>query len=725
MRSSLLKKIPPLLVIGVLIFASFGNLLFPIPLSTETPESDKIPLPAPMGLDATITYPHLGHAAILLNGSQSEVTIRGPSNITGWAFTLFREYQSYSLSYTSPVFNSTTGIWSVNVTIPTTAIWDLYDLQVTVSDGLTQLELEEWNAIQVRYSFPENFTIVQVTDTHFFSVYGGPDTKLLAIQNQAAMMKADLMILTGDITDTGQLGAFVNLRKVLRQSRVPYLIMPGNHDRDTTGYTYNTYKSFFHSDYSTTTIGPDIFIIAANSFQETGSHYALNTTQLGWIERDLAASNAKTKILTFHAPIYYVDSPYYFLPESEVLELFRIANDYNLTLQLSGHLHNDRVDIINSTYWVITAPTGGSTWGSPTDPGHHRNAFRVIQFEDYSIASLSWKYWNWSQPWDVVQVQRDPADFRIQDKGAYFSIINNLSVPLYDQQIDFLLEPLSGPAVYIVSGASVVKTINSTSSWFIRLNVDILVNSVAIIRVFSSTTQAPTITSIDYPSPGLVGSVVQIVAEVVNPLSAIHMVQLNLSTNSEPYTLTRMSPISTTLYRFSRYYGERTILDFQILAFDYSGLSTVSVLCHFVVTSQPSPPILADPGELSETGNISLSWTASVDDDGTIDHYAIQTSNSSNFGIILREDNATSTTTTLFGLTDGVYHFRVQSVDNDNAVSVYSNIQNITVEIAQITIPPPPFNWLFLITIAGVVGVVIIISVVVIYFVRFRKSKSE
>ncbi len=725
MPSSLLKKIPSFFVICVLVLGLAGNLLVPIPLSNELPESNKIPIPAPLGMEATILYPHLGHAAILLNGSQLEVMIRGPSNISSWAFTLFREYQSYSLSYTLASFNSTTGIWSVNVTIPAAAMWDLYDLQVTVSDGLTQLELEEWNAIQVRYSFPENFTIMHVTDTHFFSVFGGPDAKLLAAQNQAAMMKADLIILTGDITDTGQLGAFINIRKVLRQSRVPYLIMPGNHDRDVTGFTFTTYKSFFHTDYYTANLGPDIFLIAANSFQETGNHYRLNTTQLSWIERDLAASDAKTKILAFHAPIYYVDTPYYFLPESEVLELFRIADEYNLTIQISGHLHNDRVDIINGTYFVQTAPTGGSTWSGFTEPGHHRNAFRVIQFENYTIKSLSWKYWNWSQPWDVVQVQRDPADFRSQDKGSYFSIINNLSVPLYNQQIDFLLEPLSGPTIYHVSGATVVKTINASTSWFMRLNVDILVNGVAIIRVFPSTTQAPLITSITFPSPGLVGSVIQIVAEVINPLSAIHMVQLNLSTDSKPYTLIRMSPISTTLYRFARFYGVRSTLDFRILASDYSGLSTISLPYHIVVTNQPSPPILANPGELSETGNITLGWTASIDDDGTIDHYVIQTSNASDFGIILREDNATSTTTTLFGLTDGVYHFRVHAVDNDNAVSIYSNIQNITVEIAQITLPPPPDNWLLLITIAGVVGVVIIILVVIVYFIRFRKAKSE
>ncbi len=727
MRAQSLQQSVALLFIFLCCVSVFGISLF---MSAPSKSMDSPPpfAEAPLGLTAKIVYPHIGHAGFVLNGTDLEVQIRGPNNISSWDFTLYREYQSYSLSYGTPNYNVLTSIWSVNITIPTNAGWDLYDLRITVSDGITQLNLEEWNAVQVRHSWPKNYTIFHVSDTHFFAYESGFSRRLQAAQYQAALAGADAMILTGDLTDAATGGAFQQLRETMSESRVPYLILPGNHDRDPTGPTFNNYKSYFGgTDYYTATIGPDILIIMSNTYQQTGERYRFNTTQLSWIERDLNASSAKTKILAGHAPLLEPDQDVYFIPTSEALELQRIARENNLTVYLSGHLHNDRVDLINGTYFMLTTPIGGSTW--TTGPGHHENGLRRLIFENYSLTSWSWTNWNWSQPYNLVQVQRDRTNFRTQTKGGYMTITNNLSSPLLGQIIDFIVDPLSGPEVYQVSGGSVQQTINGTTSWFIRVTVDIPIDGIVTIRVFPSNAQAPNIDQITHPNPGIVGAVTQIVVEASNPISGVQAVYLNLSLNSGPYSMARMTWISGETFRYVRFYSVRTTLDFTVNATDFSGFSTNSSLRSFVVTSQPGSPILADPGDTSATGNVSLSWTQSIDDDGTIDHYTIQVSDSVGFFNIVRSENASGTTITIYGLTNNTYFFRVQATDNDNAASDWSNNHTILVAIppepptTPPPPPPPPINWVLIGTLLGGTAIALIVIGVIVYFVRFRESK--
>ncbi|MHA2428921.1 MAG: hypothetical protein ACXADB_12935, partial [Candidatus Hermodarchaeia archaeon] len=48
----------------------------------------------------------------------------------------------------------------------------------------------------------------------------------------------------------------------------------------------------------------------------------------------------------------------------------------------------------------------------------------------------------------------------------------------------------------------------------------------------------------------------------------------------------------------------------------------------------PSTPVLTDPGITDDDGNFDVTWSASTDD-GTIDHYVLQMSDSAGFSTIL------------------------------------------------------------------------------------------
>ncbi len=98
----------------------------------------------------------------------------------------------------------------------------------------------------------------------------------------------------------------------------------------------------------------------------------------------------------------------------------------------------------------------------------------------------------------------------------------------------------------------------------------------------------------------------------------------------------------------------------------------------------PSTPVLTDPGITDDDGNFDVTWSASTDD-GTIDHYVLQMSDSSGFSIILDSWTPTGTSQPITGLSNNTYYFRVRAVDDDGASSPWSSIESI-----EVAFPPPP-----------------------------------
>ncbi len=709
------------LVVGFFLFMCISFLSVNPPIShTETiPQTAAVPIQLPAPIDGKIVYPRQHMPAIILNGSQVELQIRAPSNITTWDVSLYREYRSYSLSNDPPVYNISTALWRLNITIPVTCQTDLYDLNVTISDGLNWQILIEWNAIHVRYEFPTDPLIYHITDTH---VGQGLEDQIRSIRNslyQAAMAGADLIVVTGDLADTGTYAYLQDFKELMHNSRVPFIVCPGNHDR--LGDNYAVYIRHFDTDYYTLNLGPDIYIVMANSHH---SPYEYNNTQLGWIERDFAASNAKLKILGGHAPLMNPETFDYFLTQWERDELQRIFDTYNVSVYLSGHLHADLVNIVNNTYWIQTGPAGGSVRMYDPVYSHGQRALRALNFTNYELISWSWQGLNLSQPINALDINRTPLQYVDPDIGAYFSVSNTLGYSVTDQIVDILVEPLSGPEVYRSSGAAVLETVNGTDAWLIRFSLDVADGETAIIRVFTSNAQAPSISDVDYPATAMIGTLVFIYASVTNPFSGILFVSINISLAGGPYTSQPMSRAGGDSYRYYTYLTLPGEYRFAITSADYAGYEETSPLYSFSVSQQaPSAPELGELDDISETGNFTLMWTSSYDPDGSIDHYALQMSNTSDFSVILDQQNTTELNYAISGLTDGAYYFRVCGVDNLGAQSAWSNVESISVEIPGSTItPPPPLPIEVVMAITGGVVVVVVVAVIVFVFMRRRPT---
>ncbi|MFX1509363.1 MAG: fibronectin type III domain-containing protein [Promethearchaeota archaeon] len=102
-------------------------------------------------------------------------------------------------------------------------------------------------------------------------------------------------------------------------------------------------------------------------------------------------------------------------------------------------------------------------------------------------------------------------------------------------------------------------------------------------------------------------------------------------------------------------------------------------------TVRPTTPVLDDPGDSSPSGDITVSWSASTDSDGSIDHYELQMSDSASFTTILDTFTTTYTNYNITGLVPSTYYFRVRAIDNNGAWSNWSSDESIAI----IVLPPP------------------------------------
>ena len=94
-------------------------------------------------------------------------------------------------------------------------------------------------------------------------------------------------------------------------------------------------------------------------------------------------------------------------------------------------------------------------------------------------------------------------------------------------------------------------------------------------------------------------------------------------------------------------------------------------------TNPPSVPKLQSPSNGAETSDttVSLNWTDSSDSGSGLDHYQVQVDNSSSFSSPEFKAYPTSSNDTTSSLSDGLYYWRVQAVDNVGNWSSWSSDQ--------------------------------------------------
>ena len=138
------------------------------------------------------------------------------------------------------------------------------------------------------------------------------------------------------------------------------------------------------------------------------------------------------------------------------------------------------------------------------------------------------------------------------------------------------------------------------------------------------------------------------------------------------------------------------------------------IAIQYYVNEAPSEPTITDPGDVSTSSSVAVSWTASTDDDA-IDHYELQVDTEIGFATPINSYNVSDLSRIVTGLSNGTYYFRVRAVDTYDVASTWSDVVDIEVEI-------PALNlewWHYVIVFGGLAAVILIIVIVV----RVRKRK--
>lgn len=155
------------------------------------------------------------------------------------------------------------------------------------------------------------------------------------------------------------------------------------------------------------------------------------------------------------------------------------------------------------------------------------------------------------------------------------------------------------------------------------------------------------------------------------------------SVNSGPWLSVAM--IQTVENRFEANIGSfmvDDIVEYDVHVYDNSTNhnEAVSSTESFQILNQaPTAPILIDPGTTVVVSYLTVNWTAGYDHENGIDHYQLQMSTTSDFSMILAEWNVTGTNRQLTGFSNGIYYFRVRTVDDHGATSTWSNVESVEI----------------------------------------------
>jgi Icc protein len=188
-------------------------------------------------------------------------------------------------------------------------------------------------------------TIVQITDTHLFA---DRDKKLLGIATWYSLeniltkvteIKPDILLLTGDLADQGELLAYQKLAQLLTPLQIPTYWLPGNHDQPEL-MTKILNSTYIFPDKSIN-LGEWQLILLDSLFpQAIYGEGKLTPYRLQWLQEELTKTNKPILIALHHHPlptgINWLDQ----ISLQNNTEFIDLISSYSqVSLVIFGHIH--------------------------------------------------------------------------------------------------------------------------------------------------------------------------------------------------------------------------------------------------------------------------------------------------------------------------------------------------------------------------------------------------
>jgi 3',5'-cyclic AMP phosphodiesterase CpdA len=226
--------------------------------------------------------------------------------------------------------------------------------------------------------------IAQLSDPHVVDpgelLLGGIDTATFlrqAVEHVNGLdPQPDLVLLTGDLVNEGRPEEYAHLRELLSALRVPFHLVPGNHDL--TAALRAAFPDHVHGEDGRAdgVIEGPLRVITLDSSRYPEPGGSLDPEQLDWLDRTLgAAPNQPTVVAVHHPPfatgITHMDTMALDAASAAGLAAV-IASHPQVERVLSGHLHRHIVRRFAGTV-AMTAP--GTAHAVNLDLGNGRAAW--------------------------------------------------------------------------------------------------------------------------------------------------------------------------------------------------------------------------------------------------------------------------------------------------------------------------------------------------------------
>lgn len=184
--------------------------------------------------------------------------------------------------------------------------------------------------------------IAHISDSHI--TLGGEFQKEIfhQIVREINSEPFDLVVHTGDITDTGLREAYEYSQKMIDYIRKPMIIIPGNHDSRNVGY--ELFEEYF-GDLNGVYKGENYILIYVDSSISDRNEGRVGSSKFEWLKNQLIKySSEKLKIVAVHHHLVPIPKAG---TERNVLfnagDLMDLFQKYDVDLVLSGHRHYPNV----------------------------------------------------------------------------------------------------------------------------------------------------------------------------------------------------------------------------------------------------------------------------------------------------------------------------------------------------------------------------------------------
>jgi len=235
-----------------------------------------------------------------------------------------------------------------------------------------------------------HFYFVQISDTHFGDRDFFERTRKVVDAINRLPLAIEFVVVTGDVImeRTSDGVTFTNGLNVLKGLKMPFHILPGNHDIPTkkaqessqvfTNFTGGFLTQAEHKGVEC------LFMYAeplADSFTVEGYD------PLKQLEQRLKEAGGKPVLIFLHTPPvedFYNNEMHPGWPKPAADAFSKLVNEYHVKAIIAGHFHRDEMHQIG-TVPLYVSPAVATYWGRPT-------TFRIYEYRNGRIVSYRTQY---------------------------------------------------------------------------------------------------------------------------------------------------------------------------------------------------------------------------------------------------------------------------------------------------------------------------------------------